>query len=325
MQTQDIGEPRQLTSSWYNADGEGVEPSLITLTVTHPDGSIDSYTKAALTMGATTAEWYRWITPNANGLWRYTFVGTIDGFPVQQDGSFLVGEGSSSSPAGPCEPWTTWAEVAECGAPTNLTPAQQELAVDQASEILFNLSGRFYTGICETTRSLCFGCSICYPTCCDCGPAGSIDLGAPTWGAWDVYVDGVKLLPSAYKIVARRYLTRLDGQAWPSGWDVTDPYSFRATWAQGLPIPGGARRAAQQFAVEIAKSCGNDASCQLPKRVTNVVREGVTYTILDSMQYIKEGRTGLPMVDLWLVADREGRRGKPRIYHPAAPRVRKLP
>lgn len=324
MQVYDIGEPRKLTSTWYDDDGEPTEPSAITLTVTHPDGSTDTWNKAQLTVGDTTATWFRWITPDAEGAWQYTFVGTIDSFTVEQGGVLLVGPGSSTSPTGPCEPWTTWEDVVGCASTLSAaTPQQQEYAVDVASEILFNLSGRVYRGICTTTRSLCLSCRHCLPVACSCEPVNGIDLGiaAPVWGAWDVIADGVTLPASAYVVHDKRYLVRVDGQAWPSSTTqerLLDPSTFRATWAYGRAIPAGARKAAQLFATEIAKLCVGDATCQIPQRVQSVNREGMSFTILDSMKMIEEGRTGLALVDLWLVSDAKGRKAKPGIFAPGA-------
>lgn len=325
MQEYGIGEPRQLTSTWYGSDGEGIEPSAIELTVTHPDGSTDVYDKTMLTQGDTVADWYRWVIPDALGVWRYNFVGTISGVPdVEQGGVFLVGEGSSTSPTGPCEPWTTWEDVEACNADAlaSVNPAQQELAIDLASELLYNLSGRVYSGVCTTTRSLCLSCLHCLPARCGCVPWNGIDLGiaAPVWGVWDVIDDGVTLPTTAYEVHDHRYLVRLDGQLWPTtgrSSSLTDPDHFRATWAYGRKVPLGGRYAAMLFAAEIAKLCTGQA-CAIPQRVTNVSREGMNFTILDSMTMIAEGRTGIALVDEWLVADRAGRKARPGWFSPMA-------
>jgi hypothetical protein len=317
----DVGEPRQLTSHWYDSDGEDANPSTIVLTVTHPSGAVDTYNKVDLTQGDTTADWFRWVTPDASGAWRYNFVGTVDGFDVEQGGVFLVGEGSSTSPTGPCEPWATWDDALACG-PSSLSEAnaqQREYAVDVVSEIMFNLSGRVYPGICSITRSLCFTCLCCHPNRCGCDPANGIDLGiaTPVWGAWDVIVDGVTLDPSAYRVHDRRWLVRTDEETWPMGGSQTellDPNNFRVTWAYGRPIPIGGKRAASLFLVEVAKMCLGDKTCQIPQRVTSISREGVSYTILDSMTMIKEGRTGIALVDLWLTADKRGRKARPGMF-----------
>lgn len=134
MQVFDIGESRQLTSFWYDAEGDGVQPAQITLTVTHPNGAVDTFVKGDMTQGATVAEWSIFVTPDADGAWRYSFVGLVDNQNVAQGGVFIVGAGSAPT-TGPCEPWASWDVVEACG-PSSLadvSPMQREYAVDVAS------------------------------------------------------------------------------------------------------------------------------------------------------------------------------------------------
>ena len=41
-------------------------------------------------------------------------------------------------------------------------------------------------------------------------------------------------------------------------------------------------------------------ACLLPDRVTSISRQGVSFTILDPQNFLKEGRTGLYNVDLFI-------------------------
>lgn len=330
MQTLDVGEVAPIATTWWDADGDPAEPSAIDLTITNPNGTVLSLTKADMDGSESVAGsgvddvWTYLLVCDTAGLWRVTALGTVNDSPVTQSSTLLVGAGGQP---GPCEPWATWEEVVACTTADldALDSAARESAIDQASAILFDLTGRVYPGICETTRSLCYGCARCYPSCCSCEPVHGIDLGPawPVWGAWDVVVDGETLGVDAYRVIDRRWLTRIDGQSWPSGADVEEADSFRATWAYGRAVPPGGRKAAATFAAQIALACSGRA-CELPQRVTQVQREGVSYTILDSMNMIQEGRTGLPMVDLWVVADAKGRRAKPHLFAPALAGGRKV-
>jgi len=353
VQTLDVGEVANLVSTWWHADRTPAEPSDITLTVTAPDGTVETYDKASLTpgssgAGATQDRWSHAELVDQAGVWQYVFVGTVDGDTVTQPTQvFLVGAGTAET-SGPCEPWCTWEDLTGCGGPVDafdaLPEAQREVILDQASQILYDLTRRTYSGICTTTRSLCLMCGSCWPSGfpfvlfpsyslsagCGCEPRASIDLGplTPVWGAYDVWADGEQLPPGSYRITGRRYLTRTDGSDWPRYTDITDPTAFRATWVYGRPVPDAGRRAAAIFANEIAKQCVGSSACALPQRVTTIVREGVTYTVLDSMKMIEEGRTGLPLVDLWVVADGQGRKMRPGMFSPGAVGVsspRKMP
>ena len=327
MQTLDVGEVASIDTQWWDKDGDAAEPSAITLTITDPTGAQTTIVKAAMTgsesvPGSTVDDvWTALQLVTVEGAWRYVPEGTVDGALVTQpEQVFLVAINTST---GPCEPWCTWEEVESC---TNadfsgIDSAQRESIIDAASEILFDLRDRIYGGICVTTRSLCTACRIC-SWICSCEPHSGIDLGADVVGVWDVIVDGVTLDPSAYTVVNQRMLVRTDGQSFPRGIDVTDLLAFRATWAHGRAVPEGGRRSAALFAAEIAKSCIGVA-CQLPQRVSNITREGITYTILDSMPLIKEGRTGIALVDLWVVADKQGARPRARMFSPGAAATRR--
>lgn len=349
MQTLDVGELATIQTDWFDGNGDAAEPSAITLTIHPPSGADIVRTKPNMTgsesgsQPGVTDRWsYNQIATLA-GLWRYDVEGVVDSNDVElPSGLFLVSEGTR---AGPCEPWATWDEVEGCvsGAALesfqSLDSAQRESALDQASGVLYDLTGRVYTGLCQTTRSLCLSHLVClgcgtswgwpWPSggCgrCEPLPMRGVDLGTgqPVWGAWDVIVDGTTLDPSAYTVVDRRYLVRVDGDPWPLTTDFADANTFRASWAFGRAVPAPLRAAAASFAAEIGKACAGQA-CQIPQRVTTIQREGITYTILDSLKMIQEGRTGIPLVDLAVVADRIGRRPRPRMFIPGLAGVRKV-
>jgi hypothetical protein len=330
MQTLDVGELATITTTWYDTLGQPAEPSAITLDLIKPDGTTVVLTKAdasgssSLVPPGTLDTWVFTYIVDQAGLWRYDVSGIVNGAPVEQpSAAFLVGVVQRT---GPCEPWTTWEDVAACGGSSiaQLNAVQRENAIDQASELLWNLSGRVYPGVCETTRGLCLSCLYCYPLWCTCEPWNAIDLGRrmPVLAVWDVTVNGVVLAPTAYKLVDRRYLVRTDGQIWPRYIDMADPNLMHATWAYGRAIPGAGRKAAAVLASELAKACAGDSSCALPQRVTQVAREGTTYIVLDPQSYVKDGFTGLFSVDYWLEADRRGRKPRARIFAPGAPRTR---
>lgn len=325
MQTLDVGESGTITTAWYKANGDATEPDSILLTIHPPTGAPIVKTKGDMTQGATVDVWFYNQIVALDGLWRYDVEGVVAGATVRlPSGQFLVGVDGQ---AGPCEPWATWDEVAACNTAdfSTLDSAQRESILDVASSIMFDLSGRRYTGICQKTRSLCVACAQCgwrwggdiWNAWCSCEPFDSIDLGPNTHAVWNVTVDGAILDPSEYTLVNHRLLARLNDMMWPRGIDVSDPAAFAATWAQGRAIPPGGRKAVALFAAEMALSCLGKA-CQLPQRVSTLTREGTTYTLIDSMKMISEERTGIYLVDLWLTADKKGRKAKPALFAPGA-------
>lgn len=321
MQTIDLGENWPLYSYWYDANRQPAEPTAITLTVTSPTGVVTTKTKVDLVEPTPTPTAHDvWFWPqliNANGAWRYEYVGTVDGNEVRQASIFLAGP--SSKPPGPCEPWATWLDVQSlCPEVTqlvNVPTATREYLLDVATWVLYQLDGRRYPGICSTTRYICRSCWTCGGIC-GCGIRDSIDLGGgryPVHGVFEVVVDGLTLDPSTYRLRAKRWLDRID-DSWPAG-SLADPDSFRVTYAYGRVPSIGLRHGAAVYASEMAKRCVG-VKCRIPERVTTFTREGTTYTIIDAQRFLDEGRTGITEVDSMLHAAREGKFARPGGYSP---------
>jgi hypothetical protein len=82
--------------------------------------------------------------------------------------------------------------------------------------------------------------------------------------------------------------------------------------------------AARTLAMEFAKLWSGADDCALPERVTSISRQGVTYTVLDSQDFIDDLRTGLYSIDLFLKSTNPDRaRAKARVFTPDVPRARR--
>jgi hypothetical protein len=81
-----------------------------------------------------------------------------------------------------------------------------------------------------------------------------------------------------------------------------------------------ARRVAQEF----VKLWEGDTDCALPQRVTSVTRQGVTYTVLDSQDFLEEMRLGIYEVDLFLKTNNPNRAQKrSKVFSPDIPKARR--
>ena len=76
--------------------------------------------------------------------------------------------------------------------------------------------------------------------------------------------------------------------SWPNA-DPIDPDSFSVTYMQGVPPPAGAGIVVGMLACS-RSGCTNGA-CRVPKRATQVSRQGVTMILSGS---------GIPDVDSWI-------------------------
>ena len=103
------------------------------------------------------------------------------------------------------------------------------------------------------------------------------------------------------------------------------PSNVEVTYTYGSPPPVSGKTAARILATELVKLYEGDDTCALPQRVTTVSRQGVSYTLLDSQDFIDELKTGLYPVDLFLRAvNPDKARARSRVFSPDVPRARRI-
>lgn len=128
---------------------------------------------------------------------------------------------------------------------------------------------------------------------------------------------GEILDPSSYYLVDHSVLQATAGVPWT-------PCNVEVTYSYGAPIPAAGKMAARTLAIEFAKLWSGDEDCALPQRVTSISRQGVSYTLLDSQDFIQELRTGVYAVDLFIKSvNPDGARRRSRVFSPDSPRARR--
>ena len=214
-----------------------------------------------------------------------------------------------------------------------------------ASEILYYLSGRRWIGLgCTETATLrsmdgngtwpyhpSWGSCSCwtygtwrgawlYPPGIDVrlahsqGPVAVQLPMSPIGVVTEVREDGVLLAPTAYRASRSGWVTRLDGEAWNVCMDTTT-----ITYTFGEPPPGGGVDAAVELAIERA-ALSRGEECAWPRTVTSVTRQGLSMEIANPLDFLAEGRTGLPGVDMWLAAvNPTSRAQRGRVWSPDIP------
>ena len=129
--------------------------------------------------------------------------------------------------------------------------------------------------------------------------------------------DGVVLDPSAYYLVDHSTVQAATGIPWT-------PCNLEITYSYGTYAPTMGRMAARTLAIEFVKLFEGSDDCALPQRVTSIARQGISYTLLDSQDFIEEMRTGIYMVDLFLKSTNPDKaRAKARVFTPDVPRGRR--
>lgn len=235
-----------------------------------------------------------------------------------------------------CSPWTTAADAQGCADCTDVAEPALTDMIAVASDVLFGLSGYRFPGECEATVRPCggrpgndgpirigdlggsagvgvtVGCGCAGGRVCGCRRPSEITLGGwPVVEVTEVLVDGVTLMADAdYRVDDHRFLVRLpdaDGNhiGWPCCQDVTleptEVDTFEVTFTYGQAPPPSGVLAANVLACQLALACTGGNGCRLPQRVTSVVRQGISM-LLDPMDFLVDGRTGLYEVDLFLSA-----------------------
>jgi hypothetical protein len=234
----------------------------------------------------------------------------------------------------PCAPWT---DVLPC-APSTATDDEIAFAIAVASRNLWVLSGRKF-GVC--TRGPLRPIPVCsrcrdvrwfdWATAgllpysgrvCDClTPATNVDTLEVPYApvvTIAVKVDGATLAAGTdYRLDGFRKLRRLGGFRWPTTQDLsladTQPGTWSITLTSGRAVPPNGVLAAREWACELL-AIGSPV-CKLPTRVQQVSRPGITYDMIAPADFLDKGRTGMPLVDSFLMAENPtGQRSPVRVY-----------
>lgn len=245
------------------------------------------------------------------------------------------------------------ADMGCCSLPDTITADDRMRAIEQATAMLWRLTGRHF-GVCRVDLRPCNspcrasmwsqvgtftggwiepymqggrwyngGCG-CVSSC-SCDSWQALTLPGPVYSVIQIKVDGVIIDPSLY-VVRGNEIARTGNVAWPQCQDLTKPDTETGTWSvayrRGVEVPIGGAQAAGALACEIAKSCAG-LKCRLPDRVTDITREGVTMTMIDPQDYLADGLTGLIEVDRWIRSvNPDGLRRRPAVWSPDLPRHR---
>lgn len=230
--------------------------------------------------------------------------------------------------------------------------------------LLFELSGRQFSGLCSKTVRPCRTACSCWsrwipsdvalPTWsfgywgsfgwgwgdergshCGCQPLSRVKLsGYPVREITEVKIDGAVLdeldddgNPN-YRLDGWRWLTRMSApgppvetRRWPGcqRLDVDDDQAgtFSVTYNFGVSPPPLGVAAAAQLASELYNACDDGAECKLPSRVTRVVRQGVTVDrVVAAAAALREGASGIQLVDAFLAGYGGTARRRPAVYSP---------
>lgn len=199
--------------------------------------------------------------------------------------------------------------------------------VDQASDILFQLSGGRVFGVCtRTVRPVSDG---------HCGPMSPLDwavfpvssspfswswrtsgyesdrfgglrtvpLAGPNTTVTQVKVDGAVLATSAYDLLDGNNLARIDGSSWPTANDLTLADTAVGTWSItftfGYVIDFITKAAAAELAADLALAYLGRAN-RMPAGVRGINVQGAIVDLGEVADGLRAGNEELPAVSRFL-------------------------
>ncbi len=244
---------------------------------------------------------------------------------------------------------STWASIADL--PTEVaelhSPAEWAGFLAVATDVLWGATGRRWRGAGATATAVLraappgdggwpwhrsWGRCACY--------LGN-DGGLPAWRPWS----GVHTEPLAVRLphpdatavlditldhvpfagtwtLQGPWLTRTDGPGWPACRD-----RVRITYTYGVDPPLGGRMACAELAAELGKAAAPDCGleCRLPARTRSISRQGISFEVVDSLDFLEKGLTGIAGIDLWIRAvNPSGRKQTGRVWSPDLERARRI-
>jgi hypothetical protein len=153
-----------------------------------------------------------------------------------------------------------------------------------------------------------------------------IGLGRqPIVSVESILIDGEIVDPTTYRVDDQLWLVREcdDCCGWPTCQNLAAPIgdacTFGVNFTFGQAPPAMGEIACGTLAAELYKAItpALTSTCALPKRVSMVVRQGVTVGVLDPQTYLAKGFTGISAIDMFISSYNPGKWiRKPMVYSP---------
>lgn len=298
----------------------------ITITSLGDGGVVVGPTTTGVLHPATGTYVYSWSAPVSGGTYLAVWDGqAVSGTPLQAT-EILSVYSPSTATVGPCDGWDP--DTSCCPDWDTYTPELQQSAIDYATFVLWAATGRRF-GLCTKTVRPCTG-TTCnqagiygfywsegawlpyilnglwrnYTCGCVCSATCQVYLPGPVNSIISVTVDGETVDPASYRVDNAQWLVRTHNESiedcWPSMQDFNmDPPAadtFVVSYLRGLAVPPVLQKAAGELACEWAKSCLG-LPCRLPSRVTSISRQGISVSLVNVDELLRNGLTGLESVD----------------------------
>lgn len=164
-----------------------------------------------------------------------------------------------------------------------------------------------------------------------CAPLSEVDLEGPVGYIDSLVVDGeeIDLTTGNFRLDDGHLLVWQGAGPSPIprtqdlNKDLTQPGTWAITYSKSYPVAADGRLAVAYLAEEFAKACAPKGACKLPRGVTSVVRNGVSFSIEAGL--FPNGLTGIDIVDQFIL--KWVPPGSPQrsatVFVPGAPKARR--
>lgn len=346
--------------------GTPANPTTVVYTIRDPEGGVVTYTfgpDPEVTNPSPGVYVLDLSPPTIPGTYQYEITGT-GAVEAVGTGEFTVLQSTIAPQAvpfpqpGPCTPWIDCSDIqARCPSETDL--ALLDGIATMASQIMFEISGRQFTGQCPRTVRPCNdvqnSCWFAAPwngwvgwpwvwwydgyswgwydqAGCHCGCESLPRVllpGYPVTQITEVKIDGVVIAPETYRLDEWRYLTRMRDpanpsipQRWPSCQYMNLDDDQPGTWSVTYVSGIDPPLIGKAAAAALACELVPGADCKLPTGARRIVRQGITIDKIQPLaQMLLEGSTGIVEIDAFMAAYNPGKlRRRPSIWSPDGPR-----
>lgn len=211
-----------------------------------------------------------------------------------------------------CAPWTTADKLCNAGGGDStdcsggtvplVYPWTDDELILAVSNILYARTCFRYPGVCEYAVWPCidqpcgsssYACVPCYRGQVIVLP-GELEVVSIT----SITIAGDPLDANAYRLERGR-IVRTDGERFPRnsfGLPDAPGAEIVVTFQAGTAPPIELQMAAAALTDELKKAC-NDEECSLDPRVRSFARRGVAVELNDLRELLRDGKTGIPLVD----------------------------
>jgi hypothetical protein len=227
-----------------------------------------------------------------------------------------------------CSDWITDEQLTDgCAAcDTDLThigETDRQYAITLASQVLFELTGRRWPGLCTVTNER--PCGTHPAGCCDRCDLNAFRLsnGPVDASSIEIVVDGEVVPDDEFSLIRGRTVIGMTNPitGFTRWWrccqrldlPITEDNTMAVSYQYGNLPPEGSVLPTIFLARDYALACGSGgacAACSIPEQVQNMVRQGLSFSMPDPRTLLTDGFTGVGITDSWLASLRFGAKAR---------------